>query len=168
MTESSPNWFERPEIIAASIAPKAPAVRFAFDLALGAVLGGGLAAHIFAWCWSTSPGGADWDAFAAEFQAIVIAAGVFGFLTYWIALPYIWREARARVTTWLVAAASMWWTSEALVQFGPPAEPFPDPRATIAAYTFFALLPLIGVAVLAFIDWRINRSEQRELEKHNG
>jgi len=170
MNEAAPNLFEQPEEDVRSIAPRNPALRLGFDIGLGALIGAGLAAHIFTAAWGLNHGEQNWSNFDQRFAAIVAGAAIFGLLAYGIALPRFWREARMRITPWIAMGVSMWLAADWSVRLYPSTTPhyFVDPRFSIAPFTVFAEIGLFAVAVLAFIDWRINHEEKIEVEKLNG
>lgn len=170
MNEATPNLFEQPSSESGTIAPSNPVLRLVFDVGLGALIGAGLAAHIFTASWGLNVGEQNWSSLDQRFGAIVVGAGVFGFLAYYIALPRFLREARMRITPWVAMGVSLWLAADWSVRLYPSVTPdyFVDPRFSIAPFTVFAEIALIVVAVLAFIDWRINHEEKLELEKLNG
>jgi hypothetical protein len=170
MNEAAPNLFEQPEEEVRSIAPRNPALRMAFDVGLGALIGAGLAAHIFTAAWGLNYGEQDWFSFDQRFAAIVGAAGIFGLMAYTVALPRFWREARMRITPWIAMGLAMWFAAEWSMRLYPSTTPdhFVDPRFSIPPFAVFAEIGLFAVAALAFIDWRINHEEKIEVEKLNG
>jgi hypothetical protein len=97
-----------------------------------------------------------------DFQTLVILAALLG--VAWIAgIHTAWREARPRVTPWLVAGVSLYLAADWAVKLGPNVETFNDPRVNIAYYAIVGCGAYALCAILAFMDsliaWRNRGSE---------
>lgn len=127
------------------------------------------AGYLAATVWSLKL--AAWFTADVEFATLVAVCGVVGAATLWMLL---WQQpqARARVSLWFVAAATLWLASEWSVRLGPRLHRFEDPRYDIATFTVFGAGVLLLVGVVALMDWHIRWRDRRSVRDvqpaHNG
>jgi hypothetical protein len=86
-----------------------------------------------------------------DFLTLVAIAVVLG-VVWLFALRAAWREARPRVTPWVVAAVSLYLAADWAVKLGPAVGDYLDPRLNIAFYTLIGCGVYGACAVLALMD----------------
>jgi hypothetical protein len=94
-----------------------------------------------------------------DFLTLVAIAVVLG-AVWLLALRAAWREARPRVTPWVVAAVSLYLGADWAVKLGPAVGDYMDPRLNIAFYTLIGCGVYGACAVLALMDHMIRARDR--------
>jgi hypothetical protein len=101
-----------------------------------------------------------------DFVTLVVLSAVLGVM-WLVGLGTAWREARSRVTPWIVGAVSLYLAADWAVKLGPSAEAFNDPRVNIAYFTIVGCGAYVLCAILAAMDWVIAwRNRASEANEH--